>query len=202
MSDQRQQLTACGFEIGSVPFTGTAGTDVYFASKRSETESHVNHFYTIDFAAGTAVRSGFRGAEFRRFTIAELLEHFSPVGEMRVAPFIDRLKLLGFRLQASTDRVSEKYQLQNFYGSIGDGSRWMICSKSEKVIRFDVRPWRIFRLDGAKLVECSNADEKLQPVEQIAQRPAKPTELSRQKVGVSRPDVGYSGASQQRWMFE
>lgn len=197
----RERLIACGFEIAGVAFVGTAGRDLYFAARRCDNESHVKHYFTIYFANGTVTRSSCRGAQHAVWSIDEACREFAPAALNRMAPFVDRLRSIGFVLQPSTDRVSEKYKLNNFWCSRGDGSRWFAASSGEKLIRFDVSPWQIFRCDGLQLVECSNADEKLQPVEQIAQSPMKPPKRERSTVGVSRPELEHSGANQQGDLF-
>lgn len=165
----RDRLTQIGFQIAAVPFVGTDGPK-YFASRLSES-TQKNHFFVVDFSAETLVRSSCKDATFGAWSIDDACREFGPQQQLASAPFLDRLKVMGFRLLPSTDPVSTAIGLANYHAGIGDGSRWFVCGDSEGLIRYDVSPWLFYRLEGTRLVECETGDDWVPPVEQAAVHP-------------------------------
>lgn len=198
MSDL-DRLTECGFRVASRPFRGTRGQEMWFASRQHEFSDgkRVRHFFYIDEEADCVTRSVNHGAEYAQWTISEACEVFSPVAEIEGGPFLDRLQVMGFRLQRCDD--PSDLGIANYWGSIGDGSRWLIHSDSEKLTRFDVSPIRIYRLDGMRIVDCSGsgsidlepdppkpAAEPPKPVRRgLLAEPWRPLEYSGAKVSLS-----------------
>lgn len=208
---RRDRLTQCGFEIASRPFVGVGDRLIYFASRQHESGDgkRSRQFYYIDFPANTLTRSSSKGAEFGVWSIEEALEEFSPVVDLQAGSFLDRLQVMGFKLRECDDSATTMQQLgvTNYWGSIGDGSRWLIHSDSEKLTRFDLSPIRIYRLDGMRLVDCNGSgsiDLEPDPVQSDCSSAVPAENHQRGPLGYSEPQglraepwrpVEYSGRS-------
>jgi hypothetical protein len=199
MSDL-DRLTECGFRLALKPFLGVGGRLIWFASRVHEDSDGRRsvHFFYVDFAAGRITRAVNHGAEYRVWDLEDAFVEFGPdEDDLTSASFLDRLQVMGFRLQRCDD--DSDLGIANYWGSIGDGSRWLIHSDAEKLTRFDICPIRIYRLDGMRIVDCSGsgsinlepdppkpAAEPPKPVRRgLLAEPWRPLEYSGAKVSVS-----------------
>jgi hypothetical protein len=187
------QLKPCGFRVASLPFEGRHGRWWFFAT-RVDTESGAKHWFCVDDS--TVQRWTKNGGQRTDWTIPEAVSEFSPtLGDDLT--WLDRLAVIGFEIRPADPHA----RFQNYYGSLQDGSRWLICESARKLIRYDVKPVEDWKLDGMKLVRCSIEADSAANVEQTPPPPQKTQPVRRSMMDRPFEPVEHSGRNRQEALF-
>ena len=153
VSDFRSDLSACGFRVATMAFSGFAGHPCYHARTVVDGEY-------LDVAFDTVTERVTVIGTPDVLTLADAVERFRPPADAPALPWLDRVKRAGFRdVRWDTSPLGERYNLRHYSATRADGSRWLILAESESLLCHSDRPWSSWKLgrDGTLVVVGSFA---------------------------------------------